>query len=86
MPENSRASEKIHKILQEESEKKDNKMIPLYEERGVYNFYLKMTPGRGKMEAIGSQGPRDLQSLTKEELINEVSKLRSESAGFPRQS
>ena len=86
MPENSRASEKIHKILQEESEKEGNKMIPLYEERGVYNFYLKMTPGKGKMEASGSQGPKDLQSLTKEELINEVSKLRSESAGFPRQS
>ena len=86
VPENSRASEKIHKILQEESEKEGNKMIPLYEERGVYNFYLKMTPGKGKMEASGSQGPKDLQSLTKEELINEVSKLRSESAGFPRQS
>ena len=86
MPDNSRASEKIHKILQEESEKMDHKMIPLYEERGVYNFYLKMTPGIGGMEASGSQGPRDLQSLTKEELINEVSKLRSESAGFPRQS
>ena len=86
MPENSRASEKIHKILQEESEKPDHKMIPLYEERGVYNFYLKMTPGKGKMEAAGSQGPRDLQSLSKEELISEVSKLRGGSAGFPRQS
>ena len=86
VPDDSRASERIHKILQEESEKMDHKMIPLYEERGVYNFYLKMQPGKGKIESTESSGPKDLQSLSKEELINEVSKLRSIAAGFPRQS
>ena len=83
VPEKSKASEQIHKILELEAAKPDSKMIPLYEERGVYNFYLKMTPGRGKMEA---DKPRSFQSLSKEELITEVTKLRGMSAGFQGQS
>ena len=39
VPEDSEAPRQIHKILEQESRKRDSKMIPLYEERGVYNFY-----------------------------------------------
>ena len=41
-------SHKIKKMIQKEAEKKNHKMIQLYEENGVYNMYLeKKVPGSG---------------------------------------
>ena len=54
-------------------------MIPLYEEAGVYNFYVKAGTNKGKVEIIGET---DLQSMTREDLEKEVAAMRARS-GFP---
>ena len=42
LPKNCEANAKIEKILAAEASKPKTSMLPLYEERGVYNFYLKV--------------------------------------------
>ena len=84
IPENSATSWKIQKILAKDAAKKAHKMIPLYEERGVYNFYVKANTRRGKIEVLEGQQEADVKSLSKEALEKEVLRLRGPS-GFTRQ-
>lgn len=41
----SEAGKKVSKILEKEAKREKHGMLPIYEEKGVYNFYLKMGKG-----------------------------------------
>ena len=56
-------------------------MMRLYEENGVYNFYLKANTEKGKVEALSEDV--DVKALSREELEKEALRLRR--LGFPRQ-
>ena len=58
IPEDSAAAHKSHNILAEEKAKKDRMMIRLYEESGVYNFYLKTAAPGSKVEAAQTGGSK----------------------------
>ena len=81
VPEGSEVAKKIHALVEKESWRNGNGMIPLYEEAGVYNFYVKAGTNKGKVEIIGET---DLQSMTREDLEKEVAAMRARS-GFSRQ-
>ena len=81
VPEGSEVAKKIHALVEKESYRRGNGMIPLYEEAGVYNFYVKAGTDKGKVEIIGET---DLQSMTREDLEKEVAAMRARS-GFSRQ-
>ena len=49
-------------------------MVPLYGERGVYNFYVKAGTSKGKVETVEG---RDLKSSSREELEREVAAARA---------
>ena len=80
VPDDSAASHKIKKVLESEAQKANHKMVPLYEEKGVYNFYFKARPGKSKVEPLEESA--DLKSLSRDELEKEIEKLRKLS-GFP---
>jgi len=78
----SRVSKKICKILAAEARKADHKMLPIYEERGVYNFYLKMNK-KGQVSPLETQS---VENLTHAELVAKVQQLEEQKAsGFSRQ-
>ena len=76
IPDDSKCSRLIKKIVERESQK-DPTFVKLYEENGVYNFYLKVGHGNGKLEHI-SETNADLKSLSKDELIVQIEKLEKE--------
>ena len=55
IPDDSAVSRKIDKLIAREACKQEHGMVPLYEENGVYNFYVEMKrPGTGvEIEAPG---------------------------------
>ena len=53
LPKNCEANAKIEKILAAEASKPKSSMLPLYEERGVYNFYCP-TRREGSRISLGS--------------------------------
>ena len=57
IPDDSAFSHKIKKMIKKESLKQNHGMIRLYEERGVYNFYMRTGAEGSKVEAIADQGP-----------------------------
>ena len=90
IPDKSPTSDKIKKIIDQATRRKDSGLIPLYEERGVYNFYLKVGGGKGKIEAVTetASGKRlrdcDVDNLSIDELKELVRELKGQ-PGFPRQ-
>ena len=81
VPEASKASRQIHQMLERMSRTPKHGMIRLYEENGVYNFYLK-----NEVFAAPKEGPadvKDIKALSREELEAEVKRLRG--PGFPGQ-
>lgn len=50
IPDGSAISHKIKKLLDREAAKSDHRMIPMYEENGVYNFYVKLGGSGSKVE------------------------------------
>ena len=99
IPDDSALSHKIKKLIDVEAAKPYNQLIPVYQENGVYNFYVKMGKGiKGtKVEVLNDEvsrvAPRGenllaaVKRLSKEELEEEVvaSRRRLGSPGFPRQ-
>ena len=79
-PRDSKLAERIGRLVEQEARRKDHKMVPLCEERGVNNFYVKAGTSKGKVETVEGH---DLKSLSREELEREVAAARA--SGFHRQ-
>ena len=81
----SKVSQKIGQLLEQEAKKPGHTMLPIHEERGVYNFYLKV----GDKGSLSALEDKPLEQCAKEELIELVRTLRrnQEAAqpGNPRQ-
>ena len=73
MKNNSPASRKITGILEKEA-RKMHQMLPLYEENGVYNFYLKLGK-QGAISALQTTPKTKLEEMTKEDLIALVKEI-----------
>ena len=61
-------------------------MLPVYEEKGVYNFYMKV----GKQEDIAPlEAPKKLEEFSKDELVKLIKEMKSKQGkaapGGPRQ-
>ena len=63
-PDDSRRSRLVKKIMKKEAAK-DKKIMRLYEETGVYNFYLKVGGEDGSLEYVPEEKP-ELKSLNLE--------------------
>ena len=82
VPQTSGVSKKIEKMIDNESRKKYNKLLPVYEEGGVYNFYLKMN--KDSSIAPLEEKPEKLEDLNKDQLIKMIQELKKGSQGFHR--
>ena len=60
-------------ILEKESTNVKHKMLPVHEENGVYNFYMRM----GSKGAVAPLEEKKLEELTKSELLRLVRDLQS---------
>ena len=80
VPRDFKLAKKIGRLIEQEARRKDHKIVPLCEERGVYNFYVKAGTSKGKAETVEGHG---LKSLSREELEREVAAARA--LGFHRQ-
>ncbi len=70
----SAVSKKIDKILEQESQREQHQMLPIYEENGVYNFYLK-TGSRGSISPL-EEKKDNIEGMSKEELLKLVKSLQ----------
>ena len=92
LPRSCEANRKIEKILEAEASKPQSKMLPLYEERGVYNFYLKVGK-KGSIAPLEEAAPAKPPSVEVKALLDQIKKLDGESMtalcqelpGFPGQ-
>ena len=93
LPKNCEANAKIEKILAAEASKPKSSMLPLYEERGVYNFYLKVGKN-GSIAPLDEKAEEAVSVPTADELkalIGQIKKLDDKSkaalaqaSGLPR--
>ena len=82
IPDDSRRSRLVVKIMKKEATK-DKKIMMLYEENSVYNFYLKAGGKDGSLEYV-PEGKQDLKSLNLEEMSREEL-VKLVQSGFTRQ-
>ena len=80
IPGSAAASRTIDKVLAKEAKKANHKMLPVYKEKGVYNFYVKIGE-RGGVSAIEAKQPEE---MSKNELVAKVKALEERLAGFRR--
>jgi len=73
IPKDSEVAKRIRKLLYEESLKRDHKMLAMYEERGVYNFYLRMGKSVKSVDEVSR--------LTREELEARLRKAETRVGG-----
>ena len=78
VPNNSRVSKEIASLIQKEASKADHKMLPVYEEKGVYNFYIKM----GSKGSVEPMEPA-LAQMSKDELVEMVRQLQRDPSRQP---
>ena len=81
MHKESPISKRISKMLNKEAGKFNNKMMPIHQENGVYNFYLKV----GDKGSIAPLEEKKLEDFTKEELLKLVRELQQSGPGNSRQ-
>ena len=86
IPDDSKCSRTIKSIIEKEAAT-DSRFIKLYEEKGVYNFYMNVGSGEGKFEHIPDPKPDlrslNLKNMSRDELIEALEKLKL--SGFLRQ-
>jgi hypothetical protein len=91
LPKSCETNRKIEKLLEIEAAKATSRMLPLYEEKGVYNFYLKVGKNGSiaPLEDAASESPEQnvkaLAGMIKKLGEKEQKALRQELPGFPRQ-
>jgi len=81
-PDDSKRSRLVKKIMEKEAAK-DKRIMKLYEENGVYNFYLKVGGKDGSLEYVPEERP-ELKSLNLEEMSREEL-VKLAQSGFTRQ-
>ena len=85
-PDDSRRSRLVKKIMRKDAAK-DKKIMKLYEENGVYNFYLKVGGKDGSLEYVPEEKPElkslNLEEMSREELVKTLEEVRP--SGFTRQ-
>ena len=79
----SEVSKKVESLLQKEAAKAEHEMLPIYEENGVYNFYLRM--GRHGSIAPLEESKAKVEDMSKEDLVKLVKQLQATSSGKNRQ-
>ena len=68
---------------------KDKRIVTLYEDNGVYNFYLKVGGKDGSLEYVPEEKPElksqslNLEEMSREELVKTLEEVRQK--GFTRQ-
>ena len=92
IPDDSALSHKIKKMIDKEAAKQNHSLIPLHEENGVYNFYVRAKVEGGKVEVVSdaaNQQQDGVKALSKDALEKRVIKLRRAtgkgSSAFPLQ-
>ena len=90
IPDNSAISHKIKKLLDKEAAKQNHSMIPLYEELGVYNFYLKVGGRGSKVEPIigefsSSSFAKPVNGVQEQKILSETRHNERVAPGFSRQ-
>ena len=75
VPRGSPVAKKMQAVLEAEAAKASHTMLPIYEENGVYNFYLKMG-ARGSVTALDQPAQRAPESLEHGALVGLVKDLQ----------
>ena len=65
----------IERLLEKDAQSEVSTLLPIYKERGVYNFYLK-SGKRGGVKALSSTEPSDLSKLSRDQLVTMLGELR----------
>ena len=73
----SPVAKKIQQLLSLESKKSGHGMMPVYEENGVYNFYLKL----GQGGSVAGVEEKKVESMTRDELLVIVQTIQRASGG-----
>jgi hypothetical protein len=71
-------AKKIDNLLSVEAKKPSHTMMPIYEENGVYNFYMKLGDG-GSVSAVEE---KHVDSMNRDELLMMVKKIQLASGGI----
>ena len=79
-PKSAAATRTIDEVLAKEAKKANHKMLPVYKEKGVYNFYVKVGD-RGGLSALEVKKPEE---MSKNELVAKVKALEERLEGFHR--
>lgn len=79
IPRDSPVCKKVEDLLNKEATKNNNQMLPIYEERGVYNVYLKVD-AKGSVAPLEGAAP---EAMSKEELVTALRRLQGKH-GQPR--
>ena len=58
IPDDSALSHKIKNMIQKEADRKNNELVKLYEDHGVYNMYLEMKVPGASVEVTAADGSR----------------------------
>ena len=82
IPQNSRVSKKIEHLLSLEAARNSHQMLPVYEDQGVYNFYMQM----GKSGSIAPLEEPKLEDCTKAELVKMIKDMKTASSSSVRAS
>ena len=85
IPDDSALSWKIKKLIEKEAQKEKHDMIKLYEERGVYNFYMQTGAQGSKVEAVREGGPAAGQIDVKALSQQAAQQQQQQQKGFQRQ-
>ena len=70
-------AKKIESLLSVESKKEQHSMLPIYEENGVYNFYMKL----GESGSVSAVEEKHVEAMTREELLKMVKTIQLASGG-----
>jgi hypothetical protein len=88
LPKNCETNRRIEKLLETEAAKPKSKTLLLYEEKGVYNFYLKVGKD-GSIVSLEEAAPKEnvnaLLGMIKKLDDEDRKPLCQELPGFPRQ-
>ena len=80
----SRVCREIEKLLARDAKDSQSSLLPVYKERGVYNFYLR-NGKRGGVKALSSTEMADLSKLSKDKLVQMLGELRISTSSGSRQ-
>jgi uncharacterized membrane protein len=69
----SPAGKRVSQVLKAEAKKENHGMLPIYEEKGVYNFYLKLGK-HGSIAPLETSAPVPQKPMTAAEIVSRLDK------------